>query len=193
MSKNSYEQIFIELTGKGWLMGNINPNAVTDAPICSFYCFMPLQHHMVAAHISIDKFYELIEYSTTEFPSHIKNTTNMINGICNHAINTSTKHSKKDEEATGLFMAMYMPMTVSGMRFLSNFPNLTFDFVVVLYPTNKKGTTYAGRPAVYPRTDAKLLNTKEALERAEGVMLHDLEAGKKEYFKYLKGWKKKHN
>jgi hypothetical protein len=192
MSK-SYDQIFIELAGKGWLMGNINPNAITDAPICSFYCYLPLQKHMVAAHLSMDKFLELIEYSNMAIPSHIKKTTTMITGICNHAVNNSKKHSKKDEEATGLFMAMYMPLKSSGMRFLSSYPNVPFDFVVILYPQNKKGTNYTGRPAVYPRTDAKLLSTKEALERAEGVMKHDLEAGKKEYFKYLKGWEKKQN
>ena len=193
MDTRQHKKIFDAFAKDDWFTGNINLEAVTDAPICSFYCYLPLQNHMVSAHISMDKFYELVERSTVVIPSHARTTTNMIDGILLHSLNTFKKHSPEDEEAAGMFMAMYMPLTGSGSKFLTHYPDVTFDFVVVLYPTNKKGTNYAGRPAVYPRTDSKLLNVEEALDRAEGVMKHDLNAGKKEYFKYLKGWKKKHN
>jgi hypothetical protein len=54
-----------------------------------------------------------------------------------------------------------------------------------MYPTNKKQTDFAVRPSILAPLE-NILSVQEAMSFAEQTMQYDRDAGKKEYFKYIK-------
>ena len=78
-----------------------------------------------------------------------------------------------------------MPTTSAGNIYQTQFAGAPFAFLAVMYPRNKRFTDFGVRPSILAPLNEPL-SVEGVDDFCNQTLSHDLQAGKKEYFKYIK-------
>lgn len=176
---------FSNLVSKGWFVNAHDPNSVVSDDFAQFFTYWPHKDHLTLATMSVEKYYQFIDEVTPLLPEHSLTSSSLAQFVCESGFKTFGDYSKSDSELLGMALAIYMRHTKTGAIYESQMGGRAFGFLAVMYPTNKKQTDFAVRPSILAPLE-NVLSVQEAMSFAEQTMQYDRDAGKKEYFKYIK-------
>jgi len=185
MENNRFAKHLKTLTDKGWFTTAHHESAVVDENFAQFFTFFPHNNHLVMASISVDRFYQLLSDTKGTVPAHLMTSEVLASGVCDYAYKAKNSQNADVRESWALLAALYMSTTSTGNTVMTKMHGQPFAFFTVMYPTNKKKTDFACRPAsVAPLPN--LLSVDESKDYCSQIMAADRQSGKKQYFKYLK-------
>ena len=179
------------LEEKGWFITPHHEDAVVSDDFCFFISYWPHNGHISMSAMNIERYWQFKKEIYSQVPTHLQDSS-MLAGFVAESGADTFKPNKKAEELHAMALAMYMQTTSTGSMYEQRFSGSPFAFMAIMYPSNKKFKDFAVRPTMFaPLSSA--LSVDEANDFIDSTLKHDLDSGKKHYFKYIKDVLKKRN
>lgn len=185
MASSRYEKHLNHLTEKGWFATGHGPDNVVDENFAQFFSYWPHNNHLLMASISIDRLYDMLHKAKSSIAERDLDVSFLAGGVCQFGAQTFNEKNIDAEEKWAIMSALYLPQTSVGNKYFKQFYGQPLSFFNVLYPTNKRFTDFAVRPAILAPV-SEILSAEDAMRYAKQIMDLDKKSGKKEHFKYLK-------
>lgn len=171
------------MNNAGWQCNYLSEYATNPLfPMASFYVYFPSNNSSLYAGMTLDNFMGIIGNELPKFPDHILDPTVLASALCEYTC--SSKIIANSDILPGL-LAAYMATTLTGREYFNRHIGRPFHFICIMYPASKKQTAFHVRPFL-SACQNDVLSVNEIKDACQGVMSHDRQQGKKEYFRYLK-------